>query len=758
MCIYYKILAKLILKQSKTIFFLFFLLFLSVIIQARGKKQASSGYEPYIVSRLSGPVKLDGISSEPAWQNIQPLPVIMHVPDFKKEPTEKTEILLGYDDNYLYAAGRLYDREPEKIQFPSKKRDDMKLINDWFGVLIDTFNDKENALAFFTTPAGLRLDFTVFNDAQGDFPANESWNTFWDVKTVRNQEGWFAEFRIPLSSLRFQDKDGRVVLGLAAWRWIARKDELIIFPGIPPDWGFWSAFKPSQFREIVLEGVHSRKPLYIAPYFLGGSGHSFELDENETAYDRENNPTFEIGLDVKYGLTSNLTLDITLNTDFAQVEADDQQVNLTRFSLFFPEKRLFFQERSSIFDFDFGQNDRLFYSRRIGIYEEQEVNIYGGVRLVGRAGGWDLGFLNMQTASIEDLPAENFGVFRIRRRVFNPFSYIGGMLTTRIGMDGTYNVAYGIDGIFRLFADDYLTFNLAQTFETNQPNKVLSLDPTRLRINWQRRTLKGLAYNLDFSRAGKNYNPGIGFEMREDFTRISSQVLYGWMPGEGSWLLRHHFFLDGFLYIRNQDDTIESAEIGPGWGFEKNSGFFNSIAVKFFHENVEEEFSFADDADVPAGKYSFLGLTGSFDLLMGKLLNITANVDAGSFYDGWRVSIGLQSMWSISPELELLSYYQVNWIDFPTRGQEFLSHIARLRVLLMLSTKFSASAFIQYSSAADVIVANLRIRYNPREGNDLYLVYNEGLNTNRYREIPVLPLSDSRAIMLKYTYTFNVKK
>lgn len=747
-------------KEKKFIssLLVFFLLSLySPILAQDNKKNVHNRNEPYLIERIKGQVELDGLSDEPAWQNIKSLPLTVHVPNFRGQPSEKTEVLIGYDNDYLYVAGRLYDSEPEKIQFPSKKRDEMKISNDWFGLIIDTFNDNENALAFFVTPSGLRLDMTVFGDGQGDFPVNQSWNTFWDVKTERNEQGWFAEFRIPLSSLRFQDKDGRVIMGLITSRYIARKNEWIVFPAIPPNWGFWSPFKPSQAQEIVFEDLYSRKPLYIAPYLLGGLGQSFDLNDLETAYFRTDDAIGELGLDVKYGLTSNLTLDVTLNTDFAQVEADDQQVNLTRFSLFFPEKRLFFQERASTFDFNFGGNNRLFYSRRIGIYEEEEVPIYGGVRLVGRAGSWDLGFLNMQTAAIEDLPSENFGVFRLRRRVFNPFSYVGGIVTSRIGMDGSYNIAYGLDGIFRMFGDDYLTLMFVQTFENGKENNPLSLDPTRLRINWERRTIKGLGYDLNFSRVGEDYNPGIGFEMREDYTRFGNRLLYGWIPGEESWLLRHNIFLDGSMYFNNKDNSMQSAEIGPGWYFDAKSGFFMNIIAKLYHENVEEEFSLDDEADVPAGQYTFYGLTGQLWTPRGRLFDMGGNFNVGSFYDGWRLSLGVEPRWSISPELELSGFYQFNWVDFPDRDQKFIAHIVRLRVLAMLSTKFSAAAFIQYNSAADAVVANIRIRFNPREGNDLYIVYNEELNTNRYREIPTLPYSSSRTIMLKYTYTFNVR-
>ena len=709
----------------------------------------------YVLPRVQGKVVLDGMSTEPGWDGIKHLPVVVYAPNSGAEPSEITEILVAHDEDFIYVAGRFFDREPDKIQATSKKRDDMKLSNDWLGIILDTFHDHENALGFFTTPAGLRLDMSIFNDAEGEFPVNKNWNTFWDVKTVRNKEGWFAEMRIPLSSLRFQAVGGRVVMGLTAWRYIARKTETITSPDIPPKWGFWGSFKPSQAREVVLEGVSSHKPLYIAPYLLGGFGRSYELDDAETAYVRKDELVREAGLDVKYGFTNNLTLDLTVNTDFAQVEADDQQINLTRFSLFFPEKRLFFQERASVFDFKFGDESSLFYSRRIGIHEETLVPIYGGARMIGRVGPWDLGFLDMQTAAVEGLPSENFGVLRVRRQVINPNSWVGAMATSRIGADGTFNTAYGFDGIVKVFGDDYLSWNWAQTFAKGEDNKVFSLDPAKFRVNWQRRTLEGLGYDLDLSRAGIDYEPGMGFEFRDDYSRVGSRLLYGWFPGERSWLLRHNVFVNGFLYLRNADGAVESSEIGPGWQFTSKSGYFAKINPKFSYENVLEDFSLSDEAEIPAGRYRFFDLNFTWNTPSAKATYLEGSLDVGSFYDGSRFSLRISPRRDMSSSLEIGAFYEFDRATFPRRHQEFVAHIGRLHILAMLSTKFSAAAFIQYSSDAKAVTANIRIRYNPREGSDLYIVYNDGLNTSRLSETPALPRSMGRTLLVKYTYTFN---
>ena len=718
---------------------------------------------PLALARLKGEIKLDGLSDEPAWQGISPLPVVMILPTFGLPGSERTEILVGYDDNYLYIAGRLFDKEPAKIMSSSKKRDSSNMNQEWLAVILDTYHDHENALAFFTTPSGLRSDFAFFNDCQPGEPPNPdpfniSWNTFWDSAVKVTDQGWFAEMRIPFSSLRFQERDGRVVMGLIIWRWIARKYEAQIFPAIPPNWGSYSMNKPSQAREVLLEGVHSRKPLTIAPYGLAGFSRDYELNETETAYLRRDTPKAEAGLDVKYGLTSNLTLDLTLNTDFAQVEADDVQINLTRFSLFFPEKRLFFQERSSNFDFLFGGDSRLFYSRRVGIADDKPVRIYGGLRLVGRAGPFDLGLISMQTAPLEEeqLPSQNFSILRARRQVFNPYSYVGGIVTSILGADGSTNTAYGLDGIFRVFGNDYFKFNWAQTFENGRANRPLSLDPSRFTLNWERRAQKGIGYNFSLSWCGPEYNPAMGFELREDFRSVKSKLWHTWLAGEKSAFIRQTPSLNFLAVVRNADSRLESAEVGPAWDFELKSGMMGNVFFKACYEDLLESFELTEDVEVPPGRYSFAGLEGWVYTPMTKPLYSLLFYNIGSFYDGWRYSLGAQPTWGLSSSLEFGGYFQFNRVAFPRRDREFTGTVARLRTLWMLNTKLSASAFLQYSNLDRAIIANFRFRYNPREGVDFYIVYNENFNTGRFRKVPHLPSSSSRAIMVKYTYTFNL--
>ncbi|MCH8960051.1 MAG: carbohydrate binding family 9 domain-containing protein [Bacteroidetes bacterium] len=731
----------------------------------------AGGKATVVLPRLDAAIVLDGPSDEAAWDAIAPLPMTVFEPVYEGTATERTEIRVAYDDNYVYVAGRLYDSDPSGIRGNSLYRDRYS-GDDVFSILLDTFNDNENALWFFTNPNGVRFDFAVSNDAEfsGGSPfggvINNSWNTFWDVATVKTDEGWFAEMRIPFSSLGFQDTDGQVVMGMIVYRLISRKNERHIYPAIPPNWGL--AFgKPSQAQDVVLEGVRSQKPLYVTPYLLGGVERAAHLNDAETAFAQQNNGTSEVGLDVKYNLTSNLTLDATLNTDFAQVEADNQQVNLTRFSLFFPEKRQFFQQRAGIFEFNTGGLSRLFHSRRIGLDDDgNQIRIYGGARLVGRLGSWDVGLIDMQTARFEDQPSENFGVLRLRRNVFNENSYAGGMVTSRLGTDGSYNLATGLDGIFRVTGDEYLTVQWAQTFEDEiiKNDKFDLFETALLRVNWQRRRQQGFNYSASATWSGSDYDPGMGFILRNGFTRLGGEVAYDWLPGESSSLRRVSPSFSASVFLRNDDlgtdlnvnQAIESAEIEHFWTLEFRSGDRLFVGPKVQVEDLEAVLAFPEDTEVPAGRYTFYNVGGLFFMHDGRLLRANFDVEGGTFYDGHRLQLGISPTWNVSRFLELSAEYRGNFVRFPDRGQRFEVHVVRLRTQAALNTKVSTNFFLQYNSAADAVSANVRFRYNFREGNDLWIVYNQSLNTDRHRDVPALPFSDNSTILLKYTHTFGL--
>jgi hypothetical protein len=380
--------------------------------------------------------------------------------------------------------------------------------------------------------------------------------------------------------------------------------------------------------------VQPHNPVYISPYVLGGFTRDYLPNEEATNYVRHDKPKYTGGLDVKYNLNSNLTLDFTVNTDFAQVEADDQQVNLTRYSLFFPEKRLFFQERSSIFSYNLGGPQELFYSRRIGIAQGQPVRILGGARLVGRVGDWDVGFLNMNTEQFNGNPAENFGVARVRRQVFNPNSYVGAILSTRVGFDGNYNASYGIDGIFRVFGDDYLDIKLAQTMEKGLEANLVSADPTYFAVNWERRNDEGFSYIAKYAYSGLNFYPGTGFMFTQQFREFRGELLYGFFPKESASVFKHRFSLDFAYMNRLIDGKLENFELAPQYVVNWKNGFSLFNSLNFLREGVFHPFYLSENVFVPEGNYFFVNFFGSIGTPQNRAVVGTIGYELGEFYDG----------------------------------------------------------------------------------------------------------------------------
>ncbi len=303
---------------------------------------------PFIIPLIRGSFKLDGIVDDACWNNLSPVPLVMHIPTFGNQPTEKSDVFICHDNEYVYVGGRFFDKEAGKINVSSRMRDNIGSQEDGFFIFFDTFNDHENSVGFHTNVAGVREDMTIAKDGTEQGPWNNTWNTFWDVKTTRDNSGWYMEMRIPLSSLRFRENNDKVDMGIICLRYIPRKFEIDMFPAIPRNWGFWSFIKPSQSQKTELEGVHSKTPFYIAPYITSGLNQESRLNSEGTAYSMHNEPKLTGGLDMKYGITSNLTADLSINTDFAQVESDNAQINLTRFSLFSQKKGCFSRKEQVI--------------------------------------------------------------------------------------------------------------------------------------------------------------------------------------------------------------------------------------------------------------------------------------------------------------------------------------------------------------------------------------------------------------------------
>lgn len=719
-----------------------------------------NGQDPVKLKRLSAPVEFDGYPFEASWDGLNYFPFTMNKPVFGNEPSEKTEVMIAYDDTYLWAGARLYMKDAKKILDVSKKRDQSVFFYDFFGMLIDGYNDNENAMVFCTTPSGLMTDFAVMNDFAGT-SANMSWNTFWDVKTSRDDKGWYVEMRIPFSSLRFKpDENNITTIGLSLTRFISLNNEKDTYPAIDPKYGQVGSNKPSLASTVQFEGIKPSNPVYISPYVIGGFSRNNVLNTEADQYQRKDNIDYNAGLDIKYNIKNNLTLDVTVNTDFAQVEADNAQVNLTRYSLFFPEKRMFFQERSSLFSFKLnGSSDNLFYSRNIGIANGNQTKILGGVRLAGRVGKWDLGFLDMQTQEQNTVPSENFGVLRMRRRVINDNSFIGGILTSRLGMNGKQNYAYGIDGIFRVFGDDYIDVKWSQTYDSELENKMLSIDPSFFMASWERRSEKGFAYNLKYAYAGSNFNPRSGYVQRKAIQGLEGELLYGWIPGTKSkWLLDYMVRLSAERYTRLEDGGLESLSVSPSFNFTTKNSLGATFMVNYIEEGIQRDFSISDSISIKSGNYTQRSFSTSFNTPQVKRLYISLNIKGGEYYDGRKFSYSLSPAYNLSPSVQLSAGYSFDAIRFPDRVKfnTLNVHIFNTRIVYMLNTKLSASVLVQYINTTDKFTTNFRLRYNPREGNDFYLVYNDLRGLINNYEIPAEPAFYTKTIIAKYTHTFRL--
>jgi hypothetical protein len=717
------------------------------------------------LQRLTGSITLDGISTEAAWDGIEPLQLTMYEPSFRGTSDRKIQILVGYDDQALYVAARFFHDDPEVIRAFSLTRDRWS-GDDGFGILLDTFNDNENGVRFNAFPLGARMDMSITGGgAQGPGggggagsggPRGTSWNSFWDLETQITEDGWFGEMRVPFSSLRFErDVDGSVIMGMMAYAFEPARGQRWTFPAIPQSFPYTQI---STWQDVRLRDVEPRSPVYVVPYGLSGTSRSAVLNEAGDSWGHETDNAFEVGADIKLNPTSNLTLDLTVNTDFAAVEADQQQVNLTRFSLFFDEKRPFFQERAGIFEFATGADrGTLFYSRRIGLAYGRPVQIYGGARLVGRVGSWDLGLITMQTAADGDLASENFGVVRVKRRVLNENSFIGAMSTSRVDLDGLYNVTYGLDGLFRIKGAEYVTVKWLQTMQGG--NALLDgapggIDAGRLVVNWTRRRLGGLSYQNAFTRSGVSYDPGIGFEPRSNFTRGQSDWSYQWFPDEASKFRRIWVGSTGSVWLRNVDDRVDTGAFQPFVQLETKIGLTFKLSANTQYEDILSPFDLSESVQIPADSYWATEYAAQLRSPRGWKVRPNVTVTTGEFFDGRRTAISTNANWSVDRHLELIGGWEWNRIRFASRVQEFDSNLLRLTARGALNTQFSVDAFAQYNSLTDALTTNTRLRYNFREGQDIWLVWNEGLNLQRevFGMAP-LPLESGRTLTLKYTHT-----
>jgi hypothetical protein len=697
--------------------------------------------------RLTEPIDIDGNLDESFYTTLPSITdFVQSLPIAGGVPTERTEVWITYDGANIYVSARAWDSAPESEWVANEMRRDTNQLrqNDTFGVVFDTYYDRRNGLGFYTNPLGALAEFQLTNEGS----PNSDWNPIWDVRTGRFDGGWTVEMEIPFKSLRY--RPGRQqVWGLQLRRAIRRKNEWNYLTALPQSvvgTGSSGVFRVSMAGTLMgLEAPPASRNLEVKPYGIAG------LQSQRTdagAIDNEWNS--DAGLDVKYGITENLTADFTFNTDFAQVEVDEQQVNLTRFSLFFPEKREFFLEGRGIFGFapgvssgggpggpGGGSTPTLFYSRRIGLQDGEPVPILGGARVTGKLGSFDVGALNIQTDDLGPaIESTNFSVLRLRRDIFSRSS-IGVLFEnrSRSAIAEGSNQAYGVDASFA-FGENVSFVTYYSKTRTRGLNG--NDESYRASFGYGGDTWGGQAQHL---LVGDDFNPEIGFVRRKGFRQSSVSGRFSPRPASIDWI-RQLTFSANIGYLEKVDERILPWEnAGPLESregrvrfqaeFENSDNF--SVTFNDSYENLLQDERISG-ATIPAGKYGFQDVQVSYNFGPQRPYSGQLSVLRGDYFTGDRTSIGFsRARIEILPQLSLEPSLQFNWIHLPDQEAfdgEFNQHVARVRVNYSVSPRMYVSGLVQYNSGSDSFSSNFRLRWEWAPGSELFVVYTEDRDTD----------------------------
>ena len=714
--------------------------------------------------RLDVPLRLDGVLDEPIYGRVEPFgDFIQQAPDEGAPATEPTETWILFDDQSIYVGARVYESVPESEWVANEmQRDSSQLINnDGFLVVFDTFYDRRNGFGFRVNPIGGFSDRQITDEGN----PNSDWNPVWDVRTGRFDGGWTVEMEIPFKSLRFP-RGRSQVWGIQVGRDIRAHFEEAYLTAVPISAG------PGQFRLsaagtlVGLEVPDGNRAFEIKPYAIAS------LATDRTIVPPTSNAgDGEIGGDVKYGLTENLTADFTWNTDFAQVEVDEQQINLTRFSLFFPEKREFFLESQGIFDFgrvagfgglggstrggftggpgSFGGGDvpTVFFSRRIGLDEGRTVPILAGGRLTGKVGDFSVGAINIQTdeARATGAVATNFTVLRVKRDILRR-SRVGAIFTNRsvsLKGDGA-NRAYGVDGAFSFYDNVNLYGYYART---RTPGLESNAESYQAAFSYN-----GDLYGfiVDHLLVGGNFNPEVGFLRRDDFRRSYVYGQYSPRP-RGIEAVRQFTWGAGLDYIENGAGQLETRILQAQFRTDFENSDTLSADVQQDYEFLVEPFEISDDVTIPVGGYEFRDFQVSYRMGPQRRLAGRLSFQHGEFFDGNITAVGYsRGRIEVTRQFAVEPSVSLNRITLPQGS--FTARVATTRLTYTFTPRMFASALLQYNSTNNVLSTNVRLRWEYQPGSELFVVYNDQRDTWMNRGFPIL---ENRAFVVKFTRLFR---
>jgi Domain of unknown function (DUF5916)/Carbohydrate family 9 binding domain-like len=704
-------------------------------------------------TRVDTPPRVDGILDDELYRTITPVTdFVQQDPDEGKLATESTLVWLLFDASTIYVSARCRDSQPSRIVANEMRRDGRNVSqNDNLSVVLDTFHDRRNGYEFLVNSIGGLWDSQITDERD----ANRDWNTVWVSRSRRDDEGWTVEIAIPFRSLRYRGS-GPQVWGINIRRNVRWKNELSYLSPVPRQYGARGILRLSQAATLVgLEAPPTALNLELRPYALG----SVTADRaQDPAF--KNDPDGNAGFDLKYVLAQRLTADFTYRTDFAQVEDDDLQVNLTRFNLFYPEKREFFLEGQGIFAFGGAQTTSttgtaipsntpvLFFSRRIGLEGSNVVPMNVGGRLTGRVGRYTIGMLDVQTDDEPDASAlsTNFGVVRVKRDILRR-SYVGLLGTYRspTSRAAADNTAFGVDANLSFFTNLNI---LGYYAETRTPNAAGSERSYRGRFDYDA-DLLGL--QVERLKVGEAFNPDVGFLRRMDFIQNTAQFRFSRRPRARS-AIRKISFESGLDYITDNDEQLENRQARLGVRADMQSGDSWNVQYARDFEWVENSFMIVG-TPIPVGTYHFSTVRGAYTLGTQRKISGEISAARGGFYDGDRSDLGFRGRAEISSHLSVEPAVTINWVDFPTGS--FTATVVSGRGTLSFTPRMLVAALVQYNSAGKLVTTNIRYRWEYRPGSELFVVYSDGRDT-RYMSRGGDPSLTSRGFTVKLTRLFRM--
>ncbi len=685
-------------------------------------------------TRLRAPLQIDGRLDEPVYETVQSITdFIQQLPDEGALGSERTEAWVLFDDDSIYISARCYDTAPPSEWVANEMRRDVIQLrqNDSFSLMLDTFYDRRNGLAFLVTPIGGFSDFAISNEGGR---VNTDWNTIWDSRTARFDGGWTVEIQIPFKSLRYRPTSTQV-WGIQLRRIIRRRTEASYLTPLPISAargnsviaGLW---RVSQAGSLVgIEVPSGSRKIEIKPYGIGGVTTDIDADSpTRNALDGQ------FGLDVKYGVTQNLTADFTYSTDFAQVEVDEQRVNLTRFSLFFPEKREFFLEARGNFDFARGAGlggagaPTLFFSRRIGLQGGDVVPILAGGRLTGKIGAFDVGALNIQTGNelLSGAQTTNFTVLRVKRDILRR-STIGGIFTNRsvslLG-DGS-NQVYGIDGRLAFFDDVTLLGYVARTRTADRPGR----DASYL----AQFDYAGDRYGVNLAHLviEDNFNPEIGFMRRDNIRRTTASGRFSPRPSSIDWVRRFSLSA-GLDYTQSADDRVlETSQQDVAFEVQLENSDRFTVSATDRYELLRQPFTIAPGVTVPVGGYGFRSVLVGYAFGQQRPVSGSIAVGTGELWNGDITVVELgRGRVEVTPQLSVEPSLSLNWVELPEGN--FATSLSRVRVSYTVSPRMFFSGLLQHNFSGNTFSTNVRLRWEYSPGSELFVVYTEDRDTDPF--------------------------